>query len=137
MTDERIQTTFDRFAARGYHILYLLMLISLGYRSLILKQHIRDFWDILAILSIATLFVLIACASKGVFDHGFKRTWLGICIGGFIGMLTVGIITGQIHSVVDVGGLLIGSLIGFGTVIAIAYFLNRRWKRKAGIDDEE
>jgi len=43
---------------------------------------------------------------------------------------------GQIHSVVDVGAMLIGFLPGMGLCIGIAYFLNRRWKRKEGIADE-
>jgi len=44
---------------------------------------------------------------------------------------------GQIHSVVDVGALLIGFPPWMGLVIGIAHFLNRRWKRKEGIEDEK
>ncbi|KKK42667.1 hypothetical protein LCGC14_3169770 [marine sediment metagenome] len=137
MKDERIQTTVNRFAAIGFYIWFVLMLISLCYRTLVLKQHIRDFWDIFAIFFIGTLFVFIAYAKKGVFDHGFKRIWLGICIGAFIGILTVQFIAGRMHSVVDVGALLIGFLPGMGLAIGIAHFLNRRWKRKEGIEDEK
>jgi len=137
MKDERIQTTVNRFAAGGFFIWYVLTLISLNYRLLILKQHPRDFWDFFAIFLIANLFVFIAYANKGVFDYGFKITWLGIGIGVFIGIFTVQFITGRIHSVVDAGELLLGFLTGMGLVIGIAYFLNRRWKRKEGIEDEK
>ena len=137
MKDERIQTTVNHFAAIGFCIWYLLLTISLLYRMLILKQHIRDFWDIFAIFFIGMLFVFIAYAKKGVFDHGFKRTWFAICIGAFIGIFTVFFIMGRIHSVVDVGTVLIGFLPGMGLVIGIAYFLNRRWKRKEGLEDEK
>ncbi|MHC4622719.1 MAG: hypothetical protein ACYS4W_02340, partial [Planctomycetota bacterium] len=68
---------------------------------------------------------------------GFKTRWLAICIGVFIGIFTLSFIKGRINSVVDVGALLIGFLPGMGLVIGIAYFLNRRWKRKEGIEDEK
>ena len=104
---------------------------------LILKQHVRYFWDIFAILFIGAFFVFIAYARKGVLDHDFKRRWLAICISACIGALTVQFILGQIHSVVDVGVFLIGFLPGMGLCIGIAHFLNRRWKRKEGIEDEK
>jgi hypothetical protein len=138
MKDERVQATVNRFAAGGFFIWYSLMWISLCYRMLILKQHFRDFWDIAAIFFIGTLFVFIAYASKGVLDQGFKRTsLLGIFIGATIGVLTWQLIAGRMHSVADAGALLIGFLPGMGLVIAIAYLLNRRWKRKEGIEDEK
>ena len=137
MKDERIQTTTNRFAAAGFLIWYFLMSISLCYRTLILKQHIRDFWDIFAIFFIGTFFVFIAYSNKGVLDYGFKRRWLTICIGAVIGVFTWQFIARPMHSVVDVGAFLIGFLPGMGLVIGIAYFLNRRWKRKEGIEDEK
>ena len=137
MKDERIQSTANRFAAGGFLIWYFLMSISLCYRTLILKQHIRDFWDIFAIWVIGILFVFIAYANKGVFDHGFKRFWLTIFILVFIVNFMVFFLIGQIHSVVDVGEYLIGFLPGMALVIGIAYLLNRRWKRKEGIEDEK
>jgi len=142
MKDERIQTTVNRCAARGFCIWYVLMLISLYYRMLILKQHIRDYWDIFAIFFIGTLFVFIAYAKKGVLDHDFKRRWLTICIAAPIAAAIIFFptwqsIAGQMPSVVYVGLFLIGFLPGMGLVIGIAYFLNRRWKRKEGIEDEK
>ena len=137
MKDERIQAAANRFAAGGFFIWFVLMLISLNYRTLILKQQAREFWDIFAIFIIGLLYVFIAYASKGVLDHDFKRRWLAVCIGAFIGIFTVFFIMGQIHSVVDAGGLLIGFFLGIGPVIGISYFLNRRWKRKEGIEDEK
>ena len=135
--DERIQTTFNRFAAVGFSIWQLLLSISICYRMWFLKQHIREIWDIFAIFFIGSLYGFIAFANKGVFDHGFKRRWLTICIAACISMFTVQFIMGRIHSVVDVGALLVGFLPGMGLVIGIAYFLNRRWKRKEGIEDEK
>ncbi|HUW20770.1 MAG TPA: DUF6773 family protein [Sedimentisphaerales bacterium] len=137
MKDERIETTINHIARRVFFIWYVLTLISLNYRLLILKQHPRDFWDFIAIFFIVSLYGFIAFASKGVFDPGFKTRWLAICIGGCIGIFTLFFIKGRIHSVVDVGALLIGFLPAMGLVIGIAYFLNRRWKRKEGIEDEK
>ncbi|HUT31578.1 MAG TPA: DUF6773 family protein [Sedimentisphaerales bacterium] len=137
MKDERIETTINHIARRVFLIWYVLTLISLNYRLLILRQHPREFWDFMAIFFIASLYGFIAFANKGVFDPGFKTRWLSICIGGIIGIFTVFFIMGRIHSVVDVGALLIGFLPGMGLVIGIAYFLNLRWKRKEGIEDEK
>ena len=137
MKDERIQTTVNHIARRGFCIWYVLMLISLNYRLWILKQHPRDFWDIFAIWVIGTLFVFIAYANKGVFDLNFKRFWWSLGIYLTILLFTLFFIKGEIHSVAD-GGMFLGAiLLGLGPVIAIAYFLNRRWKRKEGIEDEK
>jgi len=137
MKDERIQTTISHITRRVFFIWYLLMLISLNYRLWILKQHPRDFWDIFAIWVICSLYGFIAFANKGVFDHGFKRLWLTIGIVNLIVLFTLFFIIGQIHSVFDVGVFLISYLPAMGLVIGIAYFLNRRWKRKEGIEDEK
>ncbi len=137
MTDERIQTTANRFAAGGFFIWYLLLTISLCYRTLILKQHPRDWWDIFAIWVIGILFVFIAYANKGVFAHGFKRYFLTIFIGVFIVNFTLFFIMGRMHSVVHVGVFLVSFSLGMGLVIGTAHILNRRWKRKEGIEDEK
>ena len=137
MKDERIETTVNHIAARVLLIWQLLVFISLVYRILILKQHIRDYWDVFAILFIGSLCGFIAFANKGVFDHVFKRIWLTIFIVGITVIFTVFCIMGQIDSVVDVGLFLIGVLPGLGLVTGIAYFLNRRWKRKEGLEDEK
>ena len=137
MKDERIQTTINRFAAGGFFIWFALTLISLNYRLWILKQHPREIWDIFTIFCIGTLFVFIAYANKGVFDHDFKKIWLTIGIVNLILLFTLFFIMGRIHSVVDVGAFLIGYLPAMGLVIGIAHFLNRRWKRKEGIEDEK
>jgi len=137
MKDERIQTTVNHFAAGGFFIWHSLTSVSLSYRFLILKQDPRDLWDFIVIYLIVNLFVFIAYASKGVFDHVFKRLWLTIFIGVFIVNLTLFFIMGQIGSLVDVVKYLIGFLLGMVPVTATAYFLNRRWKRKEGIEDEK
>jgi len=138
MKDERIQTTMNRIAAIGFLcICYLLLPISLLYRMLILKQHIRDYWDIIAIFCIGMFFLAIAYAKAGFVPHVSKRGWLTIGIVNLIVLFTLCFIMGQMHSVVDVGALLIGFLPGMGLVIGIAHFLNRRWKRKEGIEDEK
>ncbi len=137
MKDERIQTTANKYAATGFIIYFVLMTISINYRLWILKQHPRQFWDFMAIFFIASLYGFIAFASKGVLDHKFKRFWFAICIGIIITNMTLMFIMGRIHSIVDLCVFLFSSLFGVGLIIAIAYFLNRRWKRKEGIEDEK
>jgi len=131
--DERIQTTVNRFAAIGFFILWMLMILSVNYRLWILKQHPREYWDIIAIFCLGTLFVFIASARKGIFFTLSKWGLLGLCIYLF----ALFFITGKIHSVADLGGALIGLLLGMGLYSGILYFLNRRWQRKEGIEDEK
>ncbi len=136
MKDERIQTTANRIGRIGYIICFVLMIISINYRLWILKQHPREFWDFMAIFFIASFYGFIAFASKGVFDHNFKRFWFAICIGIIFTNMTLMYIIGRIHSIVDLCVFLFSSLFGVGLIIAAAYFLNRRWKRKEGLEDE-
>ena len=144
MSDERIQTTLNRFAARGFCIWWVLLLISFYCRSVILKQHPRDFWDIFAIFFIGTLYVFIGYANKGVFGHGIARRSLTIAIP--VGIIIAAAIMGfsawkfgmpGMDSVVDVLALLIGTLVVMGVVFGVAHFLKRRWERKEGIEDEK
>ncbi len=144
MSDERIQTTVNRFAAMGFSIWQLLLSISLCYRMLILKQHPREFWDIFAIFFIGTLYVSIAFANKGVFGHGITRRSLTIAIpvgiiiaAAIIGFSAWKFSTPGMDSVVAVLTLLIGTLLVMGLVFGIAHFLKRRWERKEGIEDEK
>ncbi len=116
------------------------MLISLNYRLLILKQHPRDFWDIFAIFFIGTLYVFIASAKNGVIDPCFfkwRSLTIGIAIAAIIGFFMFQYIAGRTPSVIEVGAFLIGFLPGMGLCIGIAHLLNRRWKRKEGIEDEK
>jgi len=141
MKDERIQTTVNRFAAIGFYIWVFLMSASLCYRTLILKQHPREWWDIFAIYFIGIIFVSIAQASKGVLAHASKRFWLRIgitvVIVGIAAFTVVLFVEGRIPSVVRVGAFLVASLAGMGLAIGIVHLLNRRWKRKEGIEDEK
>ena len=137
MKDERIQTTINHITRRAFAIYFVLMCISINYRLWILQQHPRQFWDFLAIFFIVCFYGFIAFSKKGVFDHNFKRYWFGICIGIIIVNITLMFIRGRIHSIVDMVAFLIAHLLGVGLCIAISYCLNRRWKRKEGLEDEK
>ncbi len=137
MKDERIQTTINHITRRAFAIYFVLMIISINYLLWILKQHPREFWDFMAIFIIASFYGFFAFSNKGIFDQNFKRFWFAICIGIIIVNITLMFIIGRIHSIVELGVFLIASLLGVGLCIAIAYFLNRHWKRKEGIEDEK
>ena len=137
MKDERIQATVNRIAAGGCFLWYALTLISLNYRLWILKQHPWEFWDFFAILLIVSLYGFIALASKGAFEQRFKKTWLTIGITVIVGNTALFFIMGQINSIAELGKFLLGVIPSVGLVIAVTYFLNRRWKRREGIEDEE
>ncbi|MBN2210501.1 MAG: hypothetical protein JW709_03815 [Sedimentisphaerales bacterium] len=136
MKDERIQTTTNRMAAIGFFIWNLLLPISLCYRILILKQYPSQWWDIAAIWIIGIFVVFIANAGKGGLDYQFKKKFFTIGIIIVIAIAVILFIMGMIHSIADLGGVLIGSISGVGLVIVVAYLLNRRWRRKAGFENE-
>jgi len=138
MKDERIQTTHNRIAAIGFCIWQFLTLISFNYRFLILKQHPREIWDIIAIFLIVNIFFFFASANKGAIDFGLRWKTVAICIAaGIIGLFTIHFITGRMFSFIDLSVLLFGCLLTMGLFFGIPYFLNRRWKRKEGLEDEK
>jgi len=137
MKDERIQTTMNRFAALGFFcICYLLLPISVLYRMLILKQHPKEFWDIIAIFCIGMFFLCVAYVRASFVPLVSKREWLIMGIVNLIVLLTLFFIMGQVHSIVDVGAMLIGFIPAMGVVIGIFHFLKRRWERNEAIEDE-
>jgi hypothetical protein len=140
MKDERIETTVNRFAARGFYIWIVLMLFSLCYRLLILRQHPKEWWDIFAIFLIGTFYVYIGHAKNGVLDsHLFKwkTMTVGITCAAIAAIFVSQYITGRTFSVAEVGLFLIGFLPSMGLITGITYFLNRRWKQKEGLEDEK
>ena len=137
MKDERIQTTMNRIAALGFFcICYLLLPIAVLYRMLILKQHPREFWDLIAIVFIGMFFLCIAYVRASFVPHVSKREWLTIGIVNLVVLVTLFFIMGQMHSVVDVGALLLGYLPAMALVIGVFHFLKQRWERKEAIKDE-
>ncbi|MCK4789128.1 MAG: hypothetical protein KAV87_35630 [Desulfobacteraceae bacterium] len=137
MKDERIQATVKSIAAGGFFIYFVATLIALNYRLWILKQNPRQCWDFFAIFIIVSLYGFIAFASKGAFDQRFKKTWLTIGITVIAGNTVLFFIMGQINSIAELCKFLLGVIPSVGLVIAVAYFLNRHWKRKEGIEDEK
>lgn len=137
MKDERIQATINNISRRGFVICFALMIISLNYRLWILKQHPREFWDFLAIFVIVSLYGSIAFANKGVFDHNFKRLSLTIGITVIVVNTAIFFCMGQIKSITELGAFLLGVIPAIALVIAATYLLNRHWKRKAGLEDED
>ncbi len=135
--DERIQATVNRNAAIGFRIWYGLLSISVCYRVLVLKQPPSQWWDIAVIWFIGIFPVFIAHAGKGVLDHQFKRICLPVGITVVIVNAVLFFILGQIRSIAELGTFVLGVIPGVGLVIAAAYLLNRRWKRKEGIEEEK
>jgi hypothetical protein len=137
MKDERIQLTSNRFAASVFLIWYYLLSISLVYRTFILKQPPSQWWDIAAIWLIGVFFLFIVYAGKGVFDHCLKRLALTIGITVIVVNTALFYLLGQIHSIRELGAFLLGVIPSVGLVFAAAYLLNRRWKQKQGLDEDE
>jgi len=140
MKDERIQTNINRFAARGFGIWFVLLLFSINYRLLILRQHPREWWDILAIFFIGTVYVCIERARNGVLDPGlfkWKSAIVAIASAAVAFILVSQYITGRTLSIAEVGLFLLGFLPSMGLMTAILYILKRRWERKEGIEHEK
>ena len=138
MKDERIETTMNRVAALGFFcICYLLLPISALYRMLILKQHPREFWDIIAIFGIGMCFLSVAYARAGFVPLVSKRQWLTVGIVNLVVLFTLFFVMGQMHSAVDAGAALLGFIPATVLVVGIFHFLRRRWERREASEEEQ
>jgi phosphatidylglycerophosphate synthase len=137
MKDERIQTSMNRIMARGFLCVCCLLLpASALYRILVLKQDPSEFWDIIVIIFVGMFFLCVAYAKAGFVPHVSRKEWLTIGIVNLVVFLLLFFIMGQMHSVADVGAMLIGYIPALVLVIGAFHFLRRRWDLKEALEDE-
>lgn len=138
MKDERIQVTMNHFAAIGFlFICYVWVPLSVLYRTMVLKQHPREFRDIVAIFFIGILLLGVGYVKASFVPILSKREYWIIGIVNFIVIFTLFWIMGLLQSVVDIGEMLIGYIVAMMLVIGMFHVLKRRWQRKEEIEDEE
>jgi len=135
--DERIESTKANIARTVFLIWYLLLTASLCYRTLVLRQPAKEFWDIFAIWVIGILFGFISFAVKGVFDVGFRRVIVPIVVIVLVAVPVTFLVAGQIHSASRFFAVFISGALGMGLFVLAAYLLTRLWRRRHGLDDEK
>jgi len=135
--DERIVATHQRWAARGFGILFIALAIDLIVRTLILKQDLWQYLDIGLIWMATILYVSIGMTASGVAPYGGERskTWLAmlaIVVTNTV-VLTL-IVLGRIHTRAEVIATVAFGLIGGGAGVFWALGILRgicaRWERR-------
>ena len=129
--DERIQLSKRHIASQGYFIWYFLMLASLLYRQLYLKQPIEQYWDIAVIFLIGAIFVSISTFYRGaVHENAITILYKWMVPSIIIGVVAVNYILGNIASIKQLIVTIISTVIGLSLVMLVFYILYKRWESK-------
>ena len=135
IVDERIKTVRNRAAAGGFFITYSLLLIDLLYRQFYLKQAPGDYWDIITIWFVSSLYVGITAYSSGMMSGKGKisRQFKIIIPVVMVSVLATSYFQGRITSMHDLPGIIPGLVVMVPVLYSVFlfyYYLNRRWEKK-------
>jgi len=129
--DERIQSSMRHIGFQVFVIWWILINASLLYRQFYLKQPIEQYWDIAAIFIIGIMFASISMFSRGAVHKNAITTlfkWLVPFI--IIGLVYLNFILGNITSIKELIGTIIGAAIGVSLSVVVLYLLYKRWESK-------
>jgi hypothetical protein len=129
--DERIVTTRQRWATRGFALLFIALPADLMVRMFVLKQDPRQWVDISAIWLATILYVAIGMSASGVAPYGGKwsTSWLAIVVIG-VGVPVILALMGMVPTpaifLVDMVLAALGALVA----IMIARGVYGAWERR-------
>jgi hypothetical protein len=129
--DERIQSSMRHVASQGFWVWYILLLASLLCRQFYLRQPIDQYWDIAAIFFIGALFVSISMFGRGaVHKNAITRLYVGMLPAIIVGGVVASYFLGNITSIKELVGTIIGLGIGASLAMMAFYLLYRRWESR-------
>ncbi len=133
--DERIQTTRRRIAAQAFGLWYILLLATLLYRQVYLRQPVSEYWDIGLVFLVGAGYTVIANFAQGTFSETFPRYLLI----AFPVMLAASLLAlawrGQLTTLADWLWASLAALTSMGILALLYYVLNRRWEKRSGLTD--
>jgi hypothetical protein len=129
--DERTTATADRWAARGYGLLFVALSIDLMVRTLILRQHPGQYLDIALIWMGTILYVGIGMSASGVQMHG-GRLWKMWPIIPLVVVVNTVLFArmGIAQTFTDVAAGVVSATVGFSLFIIIFRGIYGLWERK-------
>ena len=129
--DERIQSSMRHIAAQGFVIWWILLNTSLLYRQFYLKQPLEQYWDLAVIFIIGVMFASISMFGRGAVHKNTATTVFKFLVPFIIiGLVALNFILGNIASIKELIGTIIGAAIGVSLSVVVLYLLYRRWERK-------
>ncbi|MFC1651293.1 DUF6773 family protein [Candidatus Latescibacterota bacterium] len=138
IVDERIMTVRNRTAAGGFFIMYIFLLIDLLYRQFYLRQSPGDYWDILMIWFVSSLYVGITAYSSGMMSGkvGLQFKIIIPCV--IVSVMATYYFMGRITSMHDLPEIILSLVVMVPVLCSIFLFynyLNHRWEKKNELDD--
>lgn len=129
--DERTTATADRWAARGYGLLFIALAIDLMVRTLILKQEPRQYLDIGLIWMATILYVGIGMSASGVETAGGRWWKMWPIIPGVVVVNTITLARiGMVQTLTDVVASVVSATVGLSVAIVILRGIYGVWERK-------
>ena len=137
IVDERIKAVRNSAAAGGFGIVYSLLLIDLLYRQFYLRQSPGNYWDILMIWFVSSLYVGINMYSSGMMSGKVGQQFKVIIPTIIVSIIGTFYFMGQITSMHDLLGLILSLVPTLFALFLFYYYLNRRWEKKNELDVQE
>ena len=134
--DERIVATHQRWAARGFGLLFIALAIDLMVRTWLLKQEPRQWLDIGLIWLGTILYVTVGVSASGVALFGRKWVSMALLIMVLVAVANtvVLMLQGMVHTWADLIVIITFGLIGGGAGVFLALRSLRgiyaRWERR-------
>ncbi|MFC1490688.1 DUF6773 family protein [Candidatus Latescibacterota bacterium] len=135
IVDERIKDVRNRAAAGGFGIMYIFLLFDLLLRQFYFKQQPDSYWDIMMIWFAASLYVGIKMYSSGMMSGRVGQQFKVMIPVIFITIIATFYFMGEISSVHDVIGLIVGIVPTLLILFLFYNYLNRRWEKKNEMDE--
>lgn len=129
-TDERIVATRQRWAARGFWILYLALSIDLIVRTLVLKQTPSQYLDIALIWMATMVYVSFGMVRSGV--NLYPKKWSNVMLVALIALQVPVVLwlTGQVNSWLQYLVYVVITAASASVTMLVFQRIFRRWERK-------
>ena len=134
--DERLRDTHRRAAARGYQLVFWLLLIDLNYRLFWLKESPREHWDLAAICFAGAFLVFGSIVFGGGFS-GDYRVLKRVVPTVFIGVNVISALRADELTVGFVVRGMLASALALAVFAGMVVAVTRLWERRRGLQSTD
>ena len=134
--DERLHGTWQRARARGFLLLFALLLIDLNYRLLYLGQSPREHWDLAAIWGAGAVFVFGSVLATGGFSGTGGRLKRFLVMMFFVN-LGVHLVRSGDYSPGHVAETALSGAAALALVAAVVVAATRLWEWRKGLTGQD
>lgn len=130
--DERLRHTWMTVRARGFLLLFGLLLIDLNYRLLILEQSTRDLMDLAVIVLAVAVFVVTSLMLTGGLS-GIGKKLTRIYVATFLVTNVVHLTQTADRSASHILATLVETALALAAVALLLLVGNYAWERRKGL----